>query len=322
MSSENIFFASTFFTLPLPNFIHEMKRILFAILLITIPFAIFAKNDLEFKPVVDTLNSLFIEIAQTKNDDKKEALNNEIIETLNGFLHNPESFDHAIDSLKYLSCLKSSDNALRIYTWNLCYSDGLFKYFGFVQQKANGKIKVYGLYDRRNKNIYTQQTQKDLEYYTTSEWYGCIYYECVTNNWNSRTYYTLIGWDGADNLINRKVIEVLAFTKRGIPVFEKKMFKVDRMISNRLVFEYADRATMLLRYNEKHKIIVIDHLSPSEDRFVDMHQYYGPDMSFDALEFKGGRWLLESNINPEIAINYQKNALVNRIKKRGVSHDF
>ena len=131
-----------------------------------------------------------------------------------------------------------------------------------------------------------------------------------------------IGWDGADKLINRKIVEVLAFTKRGIPVFEKKMFKANRVISSRLIFEYADRATMLLRYNEKHKMIIIDHLSPAEDRFKDMYQYYGPEMSYDALEFKGGRWLLESNIDPEIAINYQKNPIVNRIKRHGASHDF
>lgn len=297
-----------------------MKRFIFVILLIVTPFLAKSKNDQTFKPVVDTINSLFNEIVQARADADKERLNDEIMEVMNDFLHKQGSFDHAIDTLKYLSCLKSSDNALRIYTWNLCYTDGSFKYFGYVQQKAGGKINVYGLYDRRNKN--PNAPNKDLEYYTTSEWYGCIYYECITKTWNSRTYYTLIGWDGADNLTNKKIVEVLSFTRRGIPVFEKKMFKVDRVISSRLIFEYADRATMLLRYNDKHKIIVIDHLSPAEDRFKDMYQYYGPDMSFDALEFKGGRWQLESNINPEIAINYQKNALVNRIKRRGISYDF
>lgn len=317
---KNIFCTTPFFTLPLLNFRCKMKRLLFVILLITISFLAKSKDDQAFKPVVDNINNLFTEIINARTDTDKEKINSELIGAVNDFLHKQGSFDHAIDTLKHLSCLKSSDNALRIYTWNLCYTDGSFKYFGFVQQKAGGKINVYSLQDRRNKN--PNAHNKDLEYYTTSEWYGCIYYECVTTNWNSRTYYTLIGWDGADNLTNRKIIEVLSFTKRGIPVFEKKMFKVDRVISSRLVFEYADRATMLLRYNEKHKIIVIDHLSPSEDRFKDMYQYYGPDMSFDALEFKGGRWILESDINPEIAINYQKNALVNRIKRRGISHDF
>lgn len=298
-----------------------MKKVVLYILLIIMPFCANAKNDLIFKPIVDSINNMFTEMAALKSDEKKELKNQNIIETLKDFLHNNLSFDHAIDTLKYLSCVKSSDNALRIYTWNLNYSDGSYKYFGFVQQKEGGKINVYSLDDRRNRNFNISPRQ-NLEYYTTSEWYGCIYYECVTKKWNSRTYYTLIGWDGADNLINRKIIEVLSFTKRGIPVFEKKMFKANRVISSKMIFEYADRATMLLRYNSKHDIIVIDHLSPSEDRFKDIHQYYGPDMSYDALEFKGGRWLLESDIDPEVAINYQKNALVNRIKKRGFSRNF
>jgi len=298
-----------------------MKRCFIVILLIISSFSsTIAKNDPDFKPIVDSIDYLFKEISQTQKDYQKDSLNQELTEVLNRFLHNQQSFDHAIDTVKNLSCLKSGDNALRIYTWNLCYANGSFKYFGFIQQKDNGRINVYGLFDRRNGN--TAKSDKALEYYTTSEWYGCIYYECITKKWNSRTYYTLIGWDGADNLINRKIIEVLSFSKRGIPIFEKKMFKTDRVIQSRLIFEYAERATMLLRYNSKHNIIVIDHLSPSEDRFKDMKQYYGPDMSYDALEFKGGRWIMESNINPEVAINYQKNAIVNRIKRRGISNDF
>ena len=298
-----------------------MRKSFCVILLILTTLCCQAKNDLIFKPIVDSINNMFMAISEMSSDNKKEEKNQDLIETLKDFLHNPQSFDHAIDTLKYLSCIKSGDNALRIYTWNLNYKDGTFKYFGFVQQKDKGRINVYSLDDRRNRNA-NPNSKQDLEYYTTSEWYGCIYYECITKTWNSKTYYTLIGWDGANSLLNRKIIEVLSFTRRGIPVFEKKMFKVNRVISSKLIFEYADRATMLLRYNSKHNIIVIDHLSPSEDRFKDMTQYYGPDMSYDALEFKGGRWIMESDIDPEVAINYQKNALVNRIKRRGVSHNF
>ncbi len=298
-----------------------MKNIFIAILLIITALQAQAKNDTIFKPVVDSLNNMLTEISQTTSDKEKELKNQQVIETLKRFLNNQQSFDNAIDTVKYLSCVKSSDNALRIYTWNLIYSDGTFKYFGFVQQKSNGKINIYSLDDRRNRNT-NPNSKQDLDYYTTSEWFGCIYYECITKKWNSQTYYTLIGWDGANNLINRKIIEVLTFTRRGIPVFEKKMFKCNRVFSNKLKFEYADRVTMLLRYNQKHDIIVIDHLSPPEDRFKEMYQYYGPDMSYDALEFKGGRWILKSDIDPEIAINYEKNSVINKIKRRSVSHNF
>ena len=117
-----------------------MKRLLFVILLITISFLAKSKDDQAFKPVVDNINNLFTEIINARTDTDKEKINSELIGAVNDFLHKQGSFDHAIDTLKHLSCLKSSDNALRIYTWNLCYTDGSFKYFGFVQQKAGGKL--------------------------------------------------------------------------------------------------------------------------------------------------------------------------------------
>ncbi len=79
------------------NFTIEMKRTLFVILLIVTSFVANSKNDPNFKPVVDTLNSLFVEVIQARTDAQKETLNNEITETLNKFLHTAGSFDHAID---------------------------------------------------------------------------------------------------------------------------------------------------------------------------------------------------------------------------------
>lgn len=296
-----------------------MKKIICILSIVLLSQNIFAKGEVKFKEVNDSIVAYFSEITKVKNDEKKEEINQKLIETLKNFLKNPESFDYPIDTIKYLSCLKSNDNALRVYSWNICYADGSFKYFGYVQQKDKGKVSFYFLNDCRNHS----SVQRDaVNYLTTSEWYGCLYYEIITKVWNSKTYYTLIGWDGADMLINRKVIEVLSFTKRGIPVFEKKMFKVNRVISSKLIFEYADRATMMLRYNSKHDLIVIDHLSPPEERFNGMHRYYGPDMSYDALSFKGGRWICESDIDPNIAINFQKNSNINKIKRRGVQKGF
>lgn len=298
-----------------------MKKILFAIFIITYANCSIAKDGQVLKPFADSINSLFQQLVIQTNDKQKEEINSQIISYVNRFIKIPVSFDFPLDTIKYLSCVVSPDDKLRIYTWNLYYSDGTFKYFGFIQQKEKGKIVIHKLDDLRNRNP-LKNLKKDMEYYTTSEWYGCIYYECIVNNWNSKTYYTLIGWDGANSLINRKVIEVLTFTKRGIPVFEKKMFKVNRVVSNKLIFEYADRVAMLIRYNEKHNIIVLDHLSPSEDRFDKMYEFYGPDMIYDALEFKGGRWLHISNIDPEVAINYQKNQHINRLKKRNFTNNF
>ena len=52
----------------------------------------------------------------------------------------------------------------------------------------------------------------------------------------------------------------------------------------------------MLKYNQEFKLIVFDHLSPSQKKFEGQYLYYGPDMTYDGLEFKNGFWNLKSNI--------------------------
>jgi len=44
-------------------------------------------------------------------------------------------------------------------------------------------------------------------------------------------------------------------------------------------------------------MIVFDHLSPSRPEFKDMHQYYGPDFSYDGLRFESGQWVLVKDLD-------------------------
>ncbi len=266
---------------------------------------------------VDSVNNLFNEIINAKSEKEKREINNYLISYMREFLKSSTSFGADFSTVKNLSVLKSDDNKLRVYTWNLNYQDGSFQYFGFLQYKDNKGIKVYFLDDKKF------GTKDEMRLYqTNAEWYGAIYYEIITKKWNSLTYYTLIGWDGADFLLNRKVVEVLYFDRKSIPVFGKKMFKVNRTNTGRLVFEYADRATMLLRFNEQKDMIVLDHLAPPEQKFTNMYQFYGPDFSYDAFIFRGGKWILQPDIDPDEAINYKKDSRINSIKRRGVSHEF
>lgn len=268
-------------------------------------------------PEIETINQMLCDIAETKSDDKKNELNANLIEYFNEFLHKEESFKVSYDSVKYISVLDSDDGKLRVITWNLYYSDGSFKYFGFLQYKGKKQTYVHFLDDKK-----CDDEGFKRHYMTNSEWFGALYYELITTKWNSRTYYTLIGWDGADFLINRKVIEVLTFDRRGMPTFGQKSFKMDKLTTGRLVFEYADRATMLLRYNEKHEILVMDHLSPPEQKYKGLYQYYGPDFSYDGLKFRAGRWYFLNDIDPEKAINFKRDPHINSLSRRGASGSF
>ena len=274
-------------------------------------------KDRPMSPEVDSINNMLNQIAVTKIDSVKLELNYYLISYFAEFLETEEAFNADFDSVKYVNVLQSEDDKLRVYTWNLSFKDGSFKYFGFLQYKTKKDYYVYFLDDKKS-----AETENERWFRAPAEWYGALYYEIITTKWNSKYYYTLIGWDGADYLINRKVIEVLSFNRKGIASFGKNAFKVNKSTANRLIFEYSDRATMIIRYNEKQGMIILDHLSPPEPKYKGMHQYYGPDFSYDAFIFRGGRWLYKSNIDPEEAINYKRNSHVNFLNRRGASDNF
>ena len=54
---------------------------------------------------------------------------------------------------------------------------------------------------------------------------------------------------------------------------------------------------MSLKYNNELKMIVFDHLSPFESRYQGVYQFYGPDFSYDGLEFNKGIWRLISDVD-------------------------
>ncbi len=291
---------------------------LFAIILFTVFVVgtISAKPD-NLIPEVDSINQILNNIAESKSDKKKIELNAYLIEYFQEYLKSEDSFETAYDSVKYLSVLDSDDENLRVITWNLNFKDGSFQYYGFLQYRNKKNYLVHFLDDKT-----VEESEFERHYQTNSEWFGSLYYQIVTKKWNSRTYYTLIGWDGADFLINRKVVEVLTFDRRGMPIFGKKAFKLDKYYSSRLVFEYADRATMLLRYNSKQEMLVLDHLSPPEQKYKGMFQYYGPDFSYDAFIFRGGKWHFQKNVDPEKAINFGRDSHINSLRRRGNSNSF
>ena len=91
-------------------------------------------------------------------------------------------------------------------------------------------------------------------------------------------------------MTNKKIIDVLYFDKNkpcfGAPIFDlkkKKKFK-------RLVFEFSNSASMLLRYEEKRKILVYEKVSPPRMQDYGHPETYLPDGSYDVLIFKNGIW--------------------------------
>ena len=237
-----------------------------------------------------SIQNLFEKIKQTKNDEKIINYNKEVLILLEKVLKKKNSFDYDFRNLINISKLKSSDNKFKIFTWNIPFSDGTYKYFGFCQYKKNKKTVLYKLNDNSNK---IDKPEKSI--LENNNWYGALYYKILTKIYKDKTYYTLLAWDGNNDFTNKKIIDVALVGKEKI-IFGQPIFKFENRIINRIVFEYANQVKMMLKYNEKLKYIVFDHLSPSQKKFKGQYIYYGPDMTHDGLEFIEGYWGLKSNI--------------------------
>ncbi|OFX16877.1 MAG: hypothetical protein A2033_12655 [Bacteroidetes bacterium GWA2_31_9] len=280
-----------------------MKKLNSIIFLIVILF--FAKGfnfdlhsqelkDIELVIIEDSLSNLFNTLTTTKSDSEKIEVNNQIINTLISAIELDNSFTYPFDSIKKLGKLTSEDKALKIYTWNVAFSDFTYKYFSILQifNERENKYQTYFLLDKSDEIENPEKASL-----TVDNWYGALYYQIVLKKFKKKNTYILIGWKGFSNFSTKKVIEPIEITKNGIIKFNSTVFKINNEKKKRLIFEFSARASMICRYDEQYDMIIYDHLSPSNSKYAGQFQYYGPDMTQDALEFNKGSWIFTPNVD-------------------------
>jgi hypothetical protein len=275
------------------DMINVFKRIItfVAFLFLSIFFAFSQKVDFSyFKISEDSLVNFTTEMNNTNNDSIKYFFANKISAVFQNVLAKEKSFDYPFDSLKKISVLKAPDNMFKIITWNIAKNNGDNDFIGFLQV-FNKKTKKYMLYKLYNKTNELQSPEKQT--IDNNRWIGCIYYNIILKSYKGNNYYTLIGWDGNNSLSNKKIIDVITFNSSGKPIWGAPIFQSrfnPKVLTNRVIFEYAKNAVMKLNYDEKLQKIIFDHLSPLESYLEGQYQFYGPDLSYDAYFFKNGIW--------------------------------
>jgi len=159
-----------------------------------------------------------------------------------------------------------------------------------------------------------------------NNWFGALYTKLIEVKGSTSTYYTLLGWNGGNIFSQYKVIEVLTFNERGVPVFGSPMFRnygKGRLV--RIVFEYSKKGYMSLNYEKqsylqrsatKNKktnqytttkittdMIVFSRLIPMREGLRDIPQsMVGETSLIDAFIEQGGKWFFKSDIvagNPD-----------------------
>jgi len=267
---------------------------------------------------IQDINAQLEKIRTYYDDADKLQANNQAKDVLNELLQDPQSMDYNYDSLKHITILESSDEKLRIFTWNLMLDDLTHQFYGFIQYRPeNDKYYIHELKDKTDLS-----EDSKAAYHYPSEWYGAIYYDLIEKKHRGNTIYTLLGWKGQDALVQQKVIETLEFGRKGLPEFGDRNFRLMREQKDRIIFRYSIKAQMILRFNEKQDLIVCDHLSSGNPKYTGHWEYYGPDYSYDAFEFDRGRWYYKSDIDPEIAINYKKDKKIDLLDQKKPSKNF
>ena len=276
-----------------------LKKLLFHI---TLVLALFSCSEIFSQDLASdeiTLKGLFESLFARdsvrflKTDEEKLKLNDTIQKIFKNMLQLDNSIDYPFDSLKHIGKLQSKDKKVRIITWNLKFSDGTFKYYGFVQYNnlKKDKIITYPLTDKSDS--ISEPENVVLSYYN---WFGALHYQMYEYTEKGKNYYILLGWDGNNYYTNKKIIEILSFNNNGKPVFGKSVFKTDGKLRKRVIFEHSIKTTMSCKYNEAADAIVFDHLSPQKKSQTGEYQFYGPDGSYDGFQLTKGKWLYIPNI--------------------------
>ena len=231
------------------------------VLFIAFNFTLFAQEtNIEFGADLNLLNDLGQQIISSKTDEQRITANKEYASILKSVINKEGSFDYDFKALKTISVLQAHN--LKIYNWVLPATDGTFKYFAFLQIKtAKTEFDVIELTDK-SKNMKSPENK----ILTARSWYGALYYKLIHNKKIGKNYYTLLGWDGNNNLTNKKIIDVINISSTGMVKFGAPIFKTKKKTKKRMVFEYSENVVMSLKYHHEIEKIVYDVLIPASSK--------------------------------------------------------
>jgi hypothetical protein len=285
-----------------------MKKICFLVFTLH-SLSIFAQkgNNNLFAEYEDTLKVIAHTIMNAETEAEKRLANTAFITNLTEVLQYEKSFKFPFDSLPTIARILSPDNTFRIFNWLLKKDNGAYEYYAIVHYH-NIKRKRYEIIPLVDNSANIRNAEQ--EYLDAKNWYGGIYYQIAYIKKMGRKYYTLLAWDGNDGYSTKKIIDVLYFSgknkiKFGLPIFKKNKKESQK----RVIIEYDAKTSVSVRYQEKEKRIVFNHLVPPKKDLEGLEEYYIPEGTFNSYQYKKGKWWLEQDIDIR---NQQK---VKKIKK-------
>jgi len=272
----------------------EMKlffRYLIIIYLIGPAIRVNGQESLDSASVL--LESLFGRLSGNNDENSRIQIYDSINGVIGWYVKTDTVFNHKFDNLRYLGQITSPDSTLKIVTWNAVLGSRMGKYYSyFIKKDENSK---------RNKVCFLTAKYNDAPVktdttYTSSDWYGALYYDMRPCLDGDKSLWIVLGIDYGNPLISKKIIDVMELADDGTVVFGRKWFASGENFSYRAVMEYASTSSMSLRFTSDTSV-VFDHLVPITPSYVNNRQYYGPDYSTDSYNFENGKWILKINVD-------------------------
>lgn len=183
--------------------------------------------------------------------------------------------------------LGEGPDQLVMFTWNVELDNRTQRYGGWVVHAAPGTELGYEW------TMLTHDPEvntRDLgRMHRHDHWQGGLYYDGVLTYDKEEPVYTFLVWDGADALTTQKWVETVE-PRSGRVRFGSPRFELPEGLQKRFVLTYADAVQATLKKEEESGRIVMDHLAPEDPSFQGQFAFYGPTLSYDALEWRKGRW--------------------------------
>lgn len=270
-----------------------MTRLLsvFVTLLISLSIVAQEPDYLEFVKAESRLRELFTRLysdSLAEVDPLLDTIQKEMTEAL----AREGSLDFPWSRLDRIGVITSEDNEVRIFTWHVADDADHYRYFGFIQiGMRRGKSRLYPLKDNGKPQRGVVRLRQ-----TSEDWIGKLYYQVVTNRYRRQTYYTLLGMDFNNSLSTIKSVEVITI-QRNNPHFERSLFAKGADFQDRILLEYSSQVAISVRYDRRTDMITFDHLVPFHPIYENDFEFYGPDGSYDGLEFSDGTWIFREDID-------------------------
>lgn len=238
------------------------------------------------------LAELLSNMRAAKNNAEKQKANAVFKAKLEETIQLKGAFDYPFSQLKTVGSIKSPDNIFRFFNWNVEQDDMTQKYYCYIL-KFNDRTEHYDVIELKDKSFMLPRRPQDI--LESDMWYGALYYKIIPFKKGSKDVYTILGWMGNNSSSTIKVIDVLSFSGK-VARLGSPVFKNGKELQKRVFFEFAEKTSMYLNYEEKYNRIIFDHLSPETPELKGMYSMYLPDLSYDAYQFENGKWVLKEDV--------------------------